>query len=260
MAKPNALVGYTGFVGGNLLNQMDFDGKFNSSNSSEMAGQSFSTVYFSAAPAEKWKANLDPEADARTIDKLIGLLESFSAERLVLISTVDVYKVPVAAYEDTVQGTDSLHAYGLNRLRLEDAAQGIFNNSTIMRLPALFGPGLKKNAIFDLLNHNQVERINPNGEFQFYNMENLVRDVHKTVENEIPLLNLVTEPLRMGDLAQELFGVDIESNPSENAAKYDLRSRYAAVWGGDDYLYSKESVVEDLHQFVAREKRKLQAN
>lgn len=259
MTKPTALVGYSGFVGSNLLSQLNFDGLFNSSNSSAMAGQSFSTVYFSAAPAEKWRANANPESDASTVDSLISLLKSFDADRLVLISTVDVYKYPVSVNEDTVQGNDNLQAYGLNRLRLEQATQEIFGNSTILRLPALFGPGLKKNAIYDLLHSNQVDQINPNGEFQFYNMANLAHDSHRAIQSDLQLLNLATEPVRMGDLAEALFDVIIESNLGANPAKYDVRSKYAEFWGGLDYLYSKDSVMEDLHLFVSHEKRKLQA-
>ena len=251
--KPNALVGFTGFVGGNLGRQISIDANFNSKNSQEMAGQEFSTVYFSAAPAEKWKANADPETDAKTIDGLIGILKSFKAERLVLISTADIYKVPVAVDENTIPETEGLHAYGFNRLRLEAAVREIFPIHNILRLPALFGPGLKKNAIFDLMNDNQVERINPNGEFQFYNMDNLAKDIEKAIALQIPLINLTSEPLRMGDLAKQLFDRSIEENPSENAAKYAIRSIYAGEWGGQNYLYSADAVLEDLRKFVRSE-------
>ena len=58
-----ALIGHSGFVGGNLKAQMNFDHFFNSTNIAEIRGQKFDEVYISAAPAEKWRANKEPEND-----------------------------------------------------------------------------------------------------------------------------------------------------------------------------------------------------
>ena len=64
--ESTALIGYTGFVGSNLLRQRPFDACFNSSNIDQIAGRSFDLVVCCGARAEKWKANADPEATSTT--------------------------------------------------------------------------------------------------------------------------------------------------------------------------------------------------
>jgi nucleoside-diphosphate-sugar epimerase len=260
MKRPSALVGYTGFVGANIGNQIEIDEKFNSKNSHEMKGRHFSTVYFSAAPAEKWKANAHPENDAQTISNLIELLQSFSADNLVLISTIDVYDNASGVDENSLPNEERLHSYGLNRLRLEKSVINLFLNPTILRLPALFGPGLKKNAIFDLIHDNEVHKINPNGSFQLYNIDNLAADTERARSLEIPLLNLCSQPIRIGEVAENLFGTNLNSNKTENPASYDVRSLHASLWGGSEYLYSANSVLGDLEKFIGNQIRKSTSN
>ena len=48
-----------------------------------------------------------------------------------------------------------------------------FSRHVIVRLPGLIGPGLRKNIIFDFLNHNNVTKIESRSVFQFCPMVNL---------------------------------------------------------------------------------------
>ncbi len=50
-----------------------------------------------------------------------------------------------------------------------------------MRLPGLYGPGLKKNVIFDFLHDNDVHKIDSRGVFQFYDTTRLWRDLEIAV-------------------------------------------------------------------------------
>lgn len=252
MNLPSAIVGHSGFVGQTLLRFRSFDELYNSTNSQEMAGGAYSEVYFSAAKAEKWRANSDPEGDTAHIDSLIELMSSFSANRIVLISTIDVYPSPTGVDEDSsIALSDCRQAYGRNRRRLEIAVQENFQNSTILRLPALFGNGLKKNALFDLIHGNNIHLINPDGEFQFYNMNYLFQDAVHAIQHQLSVLNLSSEPIRIGDISSEVFQRSIESNSSNHPPKYSVRSKYAGLWGQDQYLYSRESVLNDIHRFVS---------
>src|ERR1044071_4968884 len=88
-AMPSALIGYTGFVGGNLLKQGTFEGRYNSKNVESIAGQTYDLVVVAGTTAEKWKANRNPEADGKAIGRLTTALEQVNAARVVLISTVD---------------------------------------------------------------------------------------------------------------------------------------------------------------------------
>ena len=146
-----ALIGYTGFVGGNLVRQMDFDDLYNSKNISQIENKSYDIIICAGVRAEKYLANKYPEQDLEQIQSLIDLLGTVRCSHFVLISTIDVYNNPSDVDEDTKIDETTLHAYGKNRLYMEKWAAQKFAKHTIIRLPALFGTGLKKNFIYDCM-------------------------------------------------------------------------------------------------------------
>ncbi|WP_334175133.1 hypothetical protein [Pseudoxanthobacter sp.] len=148
----DALVGHTGFVGGNLMASHDFGAVFNSRTIGDIGGRSFRTLVCAAAPATMWAANKDPEADLANIRRLIAGLETAKADRFVLISTVAVLADAAAGADETTALFETGKAYGRNRRLLEEACAALFPATHILRLPALFGQGMKKNFLFDILN------------------------------------------------------------------------------------------------------------
>lgn len=148
----DGLIGHTGFVGGNLVRQHDFAARFNSANVAELAGASFDTLVCAAAPGSMFEANRFPDRDAARIDALIGQLDAIgAAKRFVLVSTVAVLAGFIAEDEDTT-AFETVTPYGVNRRRLEAFVAQRFPGALVVRLPALFGPGLKKNFLFDIMN------------------------------------------------------------------------------------------------------------
>lgn len=247
----SALIGHTGFVGGSLSRQIPFDVLVNSSNVDELRGRAFSLVVCAGARAEKWKANRDPAADRAGIDRLLSVLREVRAERFVLVSTVDVFEMPAGTDESFP--TDARHAYGRNRRALEELCEERFS-AQVLRLPALYGPGLKKNAVYDLLHDNQVENIHPGSTYQFYDVRDLWADAEKARSAGIRLLHLATEPVSMGEVAARCFGRELRP-PGGAPARYDLRSRHAELWGGrGGYLRSREEVLRGLERFVREER------
>lgn len=150
-----ALIGHTGFVGGELSRQRDFTAVFNSSNIESIRGQTFDRIVCAGVSAVKWLANKEPKRDWVSIQRLMECLSNVSAADFVLISTIDVYRQTAGLTENDAPSTEGLHAYGLHRLRLESFIAERFPGHAIVRLPALFGTGLKKNALYDLLHDNQ---------------------------------------------------------------------------------------------------------
>jgi len=245
-----ALIGHTGFVGGNLLRQTQFDDLFNSTNIRAIEGQSYDLLVCSGARAEKWKAAQDPVADWQNVASLIEVLGTVRAKTAVLISTIDVYPTPRGVDESTPIDGESNHPYGKHRYRLEDFFRSRFD-TLVLRLPGLFGHGLKKNVIYDFLNDNDVSKVNSDGVFQFYNLDWLWNDVEKARGLGLSLLNLATEPTSVRDLAQEAFGTTFD-NPLPNPALYDFRSMHFAQWGGrDGYLRTRDEVMIGMRDFVA---------
>ena len=246
-----ALIGYTGFVGSNLDRQMAFTHRYNSSNISSIENENFDLLICAGVAAKKWLANAEPEKDKKGIDDLLKHLQSIQCRKLVLISTIDVYPAPLAVDETTVIDVDLCSSYGRNRLLLERTLSNIFD-TTIIRLPGLFGTGLKKNVIYDFLNNHNIDQIHPGGVFQFYCLTHLARDIAIAMERDIRILNITAEPVHVEELAMlcrdaRFANPGIETVP----ASYDVRSVYADLFGGrNGYLYSKQQVLNDLQQYV----------
>ena len=146
------LIGHSGFVGSALLRQARFAACFNSATIAAIEGQSFGTLVCAAAPGSMFEANHAPERDAAQIDALIARLARVRAERFVLISSIAVLADCAGGDNEATQAFQQTLAYGRHRRMLEAFVESHFADSLIIRLPALFGQGLRKNFLFDLLN------------------------------------------------------------------------------------------------------------
>lgn len=251
----NGLIGYTGFVGGNLRQQAAFDALYRSTNIAEIAGQSFDLLVCAGAPAVKWLANKEPAPDWANLQGLMAHLGTVTARQMILISTVDVYPTPVDVDEATPIDETANHAYGRHRRLLEKFVVAHFPDTLIVRLPGLFGPGLKKNIIYDFLHQNQVAAINPNSVYQFYDLNRLWADIQTAQEHGLRLVNFATAGVSVRQVARQVFEFDFE-NPAvagaaAHIARYDFRTRYAADFGGvGGYLYTQEQVLAQMQAFV----------
>ncbi|OBV10329.1 hypothetical protein [Erythrobacter dokdonensis] len=146
------LIGHSGFVGGAVLRQTGFDACYNSTTIATIEGQAFGTLICAAAPGSMFEANRSPERDAAQIDGLIARLATIRAERFVLISSIAVLADFAGSNDEGTQAFQQDLAYGRHRRALEAFVESHFASSLIVRLPALFGHGLRKNFLFDLMN------------------------------------------------------------------------------------------------------------
>ena len=245
------LIGHSGFVGGNLLRQTCFDALYNSRNIGDIAGRSFHLLVFSGAQSKKWWANKEPEADRAGIAKALAALDHVRAERLVLISTIDVVPERAGADESyDCHGRDN-HAYGRNRLWLEDELAARFPATSIIRLPGLFGPGLQKNVIFDLLTGNLLERINPQSSFQYYDLATLWRDINTVLDARLKLVHFATAPVATAEIIARHFPRLTVGASADPAIAYDNRTRHAGLFGRDDgYIQGRDEVLDRLAAFI----------
>jgi nucleoside-diphosphate-sugar epimerase len=253
-----ALIGYTGFVGSNILRQNEFDDLYNSKNINEISGNDYEVVVCAGAPAEKWKINKEPESDIENLNNLKSALISAKINKLVLISTVDIYKNPNGADEDTLVETKDLHPYGLHRYELEQFALKNFD-TTIVRLPGLFGNGIKKNVVFDFLTNNApfIEQANSESEYQYYNLDNIWKDIKIASDNNLKIINFATEPVSTHDIAKEAFGIEFDNHPEgKPMVRYDFRTKHYDLYGGSEgYIYNKEQILKSLKEFVHKWKK-----
>lgn len=250
-----ALIGYTGFVGGNLYAQGSYSDLFRSSNIGDIAGRSFDRVVCAGVKAAKWIANQEPAADRAGIKTLTQALESVTAREFVLISTVDVYPRPIDVDESVIPRAEDAQPYGRHRYELEQFVRSRFEKALIVRLPGLFGTGLKKNAIYDFLHDNRLDLIHQDGVFQFYDLDRIHADVERCLAAGLELVNFATEPVAVRDIARIAFQKDFVNTMPPPAPRYDFKTRHARTWNREgDYLATKDEVLASIARFVARER------
>jgi nucleoside-diphosphate-sugar epimerase len=241
----DALIGHTGFVGSNLARQRPFDEFYNSKNIEDIRGRSFDTVICAGAPGSKWYANENPGEDRESVTRLTNAIRKIEVKRFVLISTVDVFSEPRGVNEDSQPLAGCF--YGNNRLDLEVEVEEAFGDrATIVRLPSLFGPDIKKNALYDLMTGHETEKIAPNAVYQWYPVERLAGDIERVVRRNIPLIHFGSTGISMEAIRQRFFpGVDIGAARSD-APLYDVCSKYAGFW------YSKSAILSLMEAFIAQ--------
>lgn len=235
--KSLAIIGYSGFVGGNVCSHLQKKkfkiSKFNSKNIKSIYKKKYHSLIFAGLPATKWKINLNPKKDVKNIKKILQLLKTIKVDRFILISTIDIY--------------NHKEPYGFNRLNFEKKISEIFNNLIIIRLPALFGSGLKKNIVFDLMNNNEVHKINPGSYYQWLDISNLNLEIEKILSRQKfgpnKIIELFTEPIR----TKEIFKIaKINMNPNlkfEKVVKYNQIPK-------NGYYRKKFLVINDLKKFI----------
>ncbi|MER2540491.1 MAG: pyridine nucleotide transhydrogenase [Azonexus sp.] len=250
----NALIGFSGFVGSTLLKQATFERLYRSTNIGEIEGEAFDTVVCAGAPAQKWIANCDPEADRAKIEGLISHLKSLQCKTFILISTVDVFKNAIGVDEDTSVDETGLHAYGFHRRLLEKFVESHFPNHLIVRLPGLVGPGLRKNVIFDLLNNNNLHAIESRGIFQFYPMVNLWYDIQVALNAGLRLVHLTAAPISVAEVSRQGFGKAFDQELSGTPATYDMRTRHSQCFGAKGaYQYSVRETIQAIRAYAQSE-------
>ena len=247
-----AVIGDTGFVGGTIRQQSGIEESYNSRNIEQIRSSTFDLLICAGAPGAKWKANQNPDADLANIESLIGHLSTVRTRRFLLISTVDVYASPCNVDESTPIDVNALSPYGKHRYLLERAVQEFFPKAVIVRLPGLYGTGLKKNFIFDLLHGNTLELTDYRSTFQFYDMSRLWNDLKLVTAADQPLINFATEPVAAGEVARRSFGISFSNLTSKGPIQYDMRTKFAGVLNaGGAYIQSAAYTFESIARLAA---------
>lgn len=251
-----ALIGHTGFVGSNIARQREFDDVYNTTNIGDIVGQNYDLVVSAAGRADSHRINQAPDDDRVELERYADLLSSVSIGKLVHVSTVCVFDGADRCDEDTACDPDALTPYGRNRLRLEQTLADRFD-ALILRLPQLFGPGMKKGLVYDLANDHRIEYIRPDDAFQYYDLARLASDIDVAFAAGLSILNVATEPIQHLRLAQEVFDIDLREHgsaadsPLAPAYTRNMITKHADLFGGSgDYIMSLHDEIEAIKCLV----------
>lgn len=239
-----AIIGWTGFVGQTLTVDLPSADLYNSSNISSLKNKWYDTIYFCALPAEKWRINQNPTPDYENTISLIELLKTVTVRRFILISTVDV--LDCTKKQDENGTAYAYHPYGKHRLLMENFVRDFYPVHHILRLPGLFGKGLKKNIIYDLLHNNQVSNICLESAFQWYNLSNLVHDISYCIMQDIKLAHLVSPPITVRDIVTKFFPNRIGDLKGINTVTYQLITNTNNI----GYWNNEENIIYDIERYI----------
>lgn len=211
------LVGSTGFVGGNLAVAHTFGGTCHSQNVGKYYGSCPHLCIYAGVPSAMFLANKDPDADLDIMCKARDNLRKIEPKNVVLISTIAVYADSKGKYEEDTLLCPQLSPYGYNRLLLEQWVREDFPYALIIRLPALYGIGLKKNFLYDLQTITPSMLV-PSKYEELALTSNLVKNAYTLSENGFYKLNSRVD----GGQLKQYF-----QKSSFNALSFtDSRSRY----------------------------------
>ena len=234
----DALIGYTGFVGSHLIRDgMDL---YNRSNLGDINGKTYNTLYCSALPAEKWKANLHPEEDRLNMERLMDALRTVRCRSFVLISTVDALQY-------------STQPYGAHRREFEEWVSRTFDNVFIFRLPALFGHGLKKNALYDMMHGNNIHSLRSHWIFHWYNVEWVWDDIQLHISRDRRIVNLLTPAIELSTIQSLLFPEIHLSSETTPQVCYAIESEYGYTHSRDELLHSMAEYVGHVNRLTVSE-------
>lgn len=245
----NSIIGYTGFVGLNLCEQIDFIYKYNSENINEISNVEHDIVYCCGISGNKYCANKNGEIDKVNIEKLINNVKRIKCNKLILISTIDVYENTNNKDEDGFKCDDKHHPYGWNRYWAELKFKKFFNEKLyIIRLPSLFGKFLKKNIIFDLLNNKFYSKVNLENLYQFYYLSNLSTDIDYVINKNISEINLFSEPIKLKEIVKNFFSFNDEVMyfDEKNKYIYNLKTKHTI----NGYWQNKCEILNDLSKCI----------
>ena len=257
-SKSVGLLGANGFVGNTLCTIDPEIQRFTRQNMYDLLNIEMDVLIISATSAEKWRANKDPINDMENIEKLIHFLEKLSIKHAVLISTIDVVGPNKLFYEDSTENEFSNEAYGFNRRLLEQRVQSLSSNHQILRLPGLFGPGLKKNLLFDLLNNKRVSPNSMEDSYQYLfapRILDLIKELYVSGER---ILHASTEPVTVKEIVQIASeslkrDIQIDKNLSPASIKYDMRTRSRE----SGFIMSRSQVLIDMREWFQSEQYKI---
>lgn len=87
--------------------------------------------------------------------------------------------------------------------------------------------------------------------FQFYNLAFLWKHIEHALDEDIRLLNLVTDPVGAGALYEHIFNERFENELIGEPPHYDLKTvNYDAFGGSAGYMFDSGFVIDDVRKFV----------
>lgn len=266
--KSIAIVG-KGAVGSAIVQSLDdlnidYD-VYDSSNIEKIFDNHYDLLIYSGVNASKYHADRNPINDKLHCLRAYDIFKNIFADEKILISTIDAS----SSFEQS-------SAYGDNRRLLESKIlqdRELSANSKVLRLPALYGSTVKKNAWYDSVkgadsislnddllakidyeckkyhldrtSYNILSFVNPNSEFAWYHLDTILQTIVRVIESSERLYQTISydEDYKSGLLINhkeliEKLGYDVEFISDSKRLKYQ-----SALFDESLYLMFEKSEI-----------------
>jgi len=244
--KKIALIGHTGFIGSNLKELYKPQFNYNSKNIDKIKNKKFDLTLCAGTSSKRWIANKSPKKDLQNIKKLTRELNNLKTKIFILISSIEIYGTNNNKNENDKVNLSDNSEYGKNRLYLERFIKKKFKEHLIIRLPIVYGKNFSKNAIFDLLNDNEIKNLNGKDFIQIYHVKNLKKDIDVSIKKKIKELNMSTEPISLKYIAKKVFNKDVNNNGKKRSMKMK------SIYSKNNFFYNKKYLIQELINFVKK--------
>ena len=225
------ILGGRGLVGSGFARYCEKTGRpfqvIHRENYASCVGQSCDLLINANGNSSKILARRDPKQDFEaSVSSVRASLEDFRYEHYVHVSSCDVYpdcSSPEATREELPLDAARQTPYGFHKLLAEQCVQHAAGDWLIMRCGGFIGPGLKKNAIYDILQGGPLF-LDPNSELQFLHTGRAAEIVFRLIEQGISreIFNVCGKGLvRLQDVIDR-SGKAVAVNPDSPAVRYEV--------------------------------------
>ena len=204
-------------------------------NYDEFAGTSCDVLVNANGNSRKYLADRDPLAEFdQSVRSVAVSLSAFKAASYVLISTGDVYddpSSPATSGENREPDLARMSRYGLHKLLAEQLVMGAHPDWLVVRAGGFVGPGIKKNAVFDILTGAKIW-LSPASELQFIHTDHAAEIIMGVVETSgagRQIVNLGGQgTVNLGEL-RAVVGSSGTFDPAAPTVRYELSLKKLAA-------------------------------
>lgn len=186
------ILGGNGFVGSGFVRHLNAINipvtVIDRTNYDELIGAECDVFINANGNSKKFLAKDDPKAEFQaSVASVRNSLVDFKFKKYVFLSTSDVYpdcSNSDITCEDMLLNVSQQSTYGFHKYIAELCVQHTAKDWLIFRQGGFVGPGLKKNAVFDVINGGKLW-VNVESQFQFINTDDSARIIMELVFSHV---------------------------------------------------------------------------
>lgn len=162
-----------------------------------------------------------------SVESVVRSTLDFKARKYVFLSSCDVYhytETPIGNEETTPIDLDKVSRYGFHKHLAEQYVQFACDSWLVLRLAGMVGPGLKKNAIYDILNGGPLW-LDPESELQFMHTDEVARhafSLANTLDRDV--VNLCGSRVVSLKDAMTWHGTEVSVTPNSPKVRYEVNN------------------------------------